>query len=127
YPVADYTMAGASYQKYAQGCGVLTRDAMAWFRDHYLRNAADAADWRASPLKAADFARVAPAIIVAAECDVLHDEGAAYAEALRRAGVPVEYREYAGMIHGFFGMVPIVDDAMAAQRQVWAAFKRAFS
>jgi acetyl esterase len=126
YPVADYTMAGASYQKYAQGCGVLTRDAMAWFRDHYLRNAADAADWRASPLKAADFARVAPAIIVAAECDVLHDEGAAYAEALRRAGVPVEYREYAGMIHGFFGMVPIVDDAMAAQRQVWSAFKRAF-
>ena len=46
---------------------------------------------------------------------------------LRRAGVAVEYREYPGMIHAFFGMVPVVDDAMNAQRAVWAAFKRAFS
>ncbi len=127
YPVADYTMAGASYGKYSEGCGVLTKDAMAWFRDHYLRSAADAEDWRASPLKARHFAGVAPAVVVAAECDVLHDEGADYAEALRRAGIAVEYREYLGMIHGFFGLVPLVDDAMTAQRQVWAAFKRAFA
>ena len=53
--------------------------------------------------------------------------GERYAEALRRAGVPVEYREYPGMIHAFFGMVPAVDDAMNAQRAVWAAFKRAFA
>jgi len=127
YPVGDYTLSGASYEKYAQGYGVLTRDAMAWFRDHYLRSPADAEDWRASPLRAPDFAGVAPAIVVTAECDVLHDDGESYAEALRRAGAPVEYREYAGMIHGFFGMVPVVDDAMNAQRQVWTAFKRAFS
>ena len=50
-----------------------------------------------------------------------------YAEALRRAGVPVEYREFPGMIHAFFGMVPAVDDAMNAQRAVWDAFKRAFA
>ena len=41
--------------------------------------------------------------------------------------MPVEYREYSGMIHAFFGMVPLVDDAMNAQRAVWAAFKRAFA
>ena len=58
---------------------------------------------------------------------MLHDDGESYAEALRRAGVPVEYREYPGMIHGFLGMVPVVDDAMNAQRQVWAAFRRAFA
>jgi acetyl esterase len=127
YPVADYTLSSASYTKYAEGCGVLTKAAMAWFRDHYLRSAADAEDWHASPLKATSFAGVAPAVIVAAECDVLHDEAADYAAALRRAGVAVEHREYPGMIHGFFGMVPLVDDAMAAQRQVWAAFKRAFA
>ena len=84
YPVADYTMAGASYGKYSEGCGVLTKDAMAWFRDHYLRSAADAEDWRASPLKARHFAGVAPAVVVAAECDVLHDEGAR----LRRGAAP---------------------------------------
>jgi acetyl esterase/lipase len=100
---------------------------MVWFRDHYLREPADADDWRASPIKAASFADVAPAIVVTAECDVLHDEGQRYAEALRRAGVPVEYKEYPGMIHGFFGMVPAVDDAMKAQRAVSAAFKRAFA
>jgi acetyl esterase len=127
YPVGDYTMSGASYRKYGKGYGVLTSDAMAWFARHYLRSPADAEDWRASPLKAVSFAEIAPAIVITAECDVLHDDGEAYAEALQRAGVPVEYREYPGMIHGFFGMVPVVDDAMAAQRQVWAAFKRAFT
>jgi len=127
YPVGDYTLSGASYRKYAQGYGVLTRDAMVWFRDHYLRSAADAEDWRASPLKASRLAGVAPAVIITAECDVLHDEGDGYAAALRQAGVAVEYREYAGMIHGFLGMVPVVDDALNAQRQVWAAFRRAFA
>jgi acetyl esterase len=126
YPVADYTLSGASYKKYARGYGILTRDAMAWFRGHYLRSSADAEDWRASPLRASTLAGVAPAVVITAECDVLHDDGESYAAALRRAGVPVEYREYAGMIHAFFGMAPVVDDAMNAQRQVWAAFKRAF-
>ena len=127
YPVADYTLSGASYGKYAQGYGVLTRDAMVWFRGHYLRRPEDAADWRASPLKASRLAGVAPAVIITAECDVLHDEGDGYAAALRQAGVAVEYREYAGMFHGFLGMVPVVDDALNAQRQVWAAFRRAFA
>jgi acetyl esterase len=126
YPVTDYTLAGASYETYARGYGLLTRDAMAWFRSHYLRSPADAEDWRASPIRAANFSGVAPAIIIAAECDVLHDDGASYAEALRRAGVAVEYREYPGMIHGFYGMEPIVDDALNAQRRVWAACDRAF-
>jgi len=127
YPVADYNLVGDSYERYARDCGLLTKAAMVWFRDHYLREPADADDWRASPIKAASFAGVAPAIVVTAQCDVLHDEGQRYAEALRRAGVPVEYQEYTGMIHGFFGMVPAVDDAMNAQRAVAAAFKRAFA
>jgi acetyl esterase len=127
YPVTDYGLVGESYDKYANGYGVLNREAMVWFRDHYLRRPNDASDWRASPVRAASLAGVAPAIVITAECDVLHDDGARYAEALHRAGVPVEYREFPGMIHGFFGMVPAVDDALTAQRAVWAAFKRAFA
>jgi acetyl esterase/lipase len=127
YPVADYACTGDSYDKYATGCGILTRGAMLWFRDHYLRRPEDAADWRASPIRAPSHRGVAPAIVLTAECDVLHDEGVRYAEALRRAGVPVEYRDYPGMIHAFFGMAPMVDDAMNAQRAVWAAFRRAFA
>jgi acetyl esterase len=127
YPVADYTLSAPSYEKYATGYGLLTRAAMQYFQQHYLRSPADAGDWRASPIKAPNLAGVAPAIVVTAECDVLHDDGVNYAEALRRAGVDVEYREYPGMIHAFFGMVPVVDDAMNAQRAVWAAFNRAFA
>jgi acetyl esterase len=127
YPVADYTMSTPSYEKFAEGYGLLTRAAMVWFQQHYLRTPEDAQDWRASPIKAASLKGVAPAIVVTAECDVLHDEGKGYADALRRAGVAVEYREYPGMIHAFFGMVPAVDDAMNAQRAVAAAFKHAFA
>jgi acetyl esterase len=127
YPIADYTLSTPSYQKFAEGYGLLTRAAMVWFQQHYLRSPADAQDWRASPIKAASLAGVAPAIVVTAECDVLHDDGEGYADALRRAGVAVEYREYPGMIHAFFGMVPAVDDAMNAQRVVATAFSRAFA
>src|SRR5215472_912362 len=127
YPVADYGLVGDSYAKYAQGYGLLTRESMVWFRNHYLRSPKDAEDWRASPIKAPSFGGVAPAIVITAECDVLHDDGERYAEALRRAGATVEYKDYPGMINGFFGMMPAVDDAINAQRAVWAAFKRAFT
>ena len=127
YPITDYGMVGESYDTYATGYGILTKGAMLWFRNHYLRSPDDANDWRASPIKAASLAGVAPAIIVTAECDVLHDDGERYARALHRSGVPVEYKEFPGMIHAFFGMVPAVDDAMNAQQIVWAAFKRAFA
>jgi len=127
YPVADYTMNTASYRTFAEGYGLLTAAAMRWFRQHYLSSPEEADDWRASPLKAPSHAGLPPAIVVTAECDVLHDDGVAYAAALRKAGVEVEYREYPGMVHAFFGMVPIVDDAMNAQRAVWEAFKRAFA
>src|ERR1700733_6050972 len=75
-------------------------------------------DWAASPIKVASLAGVAPAIIIAAQCDVVRDEGERYANALREAGVSVERREYPGMIHGFFGMTLAVDDAANAPRYV---------
>ena len=39
--------------------------------------------------------------------DPLLDEGEAYAEALREAGVPVEHQCEDGLIHGFVNMVGI--------------------
>jgi acetyl esterase len=126
YPVVDFALTGASYATYASGFGVLTVDAMTWFRDHYLASPEDAGDWRASPIKA-NLKGLPPALIIAAQCDVLRDEGLAYAEALRAAGVSVEHKEYAGMIHGFFGMTPVIDDAVAAQRHAANALKQALS
>jgi acetyl esterase len=127
YPVADFRMESESYETYATGCGILTAGAMRWFREHYLRTMEDALDWRASPVLTPELKGVAPAVIIAAECDVLHDDGVTLGERLKAAGVRVERHEYAGMIHAFFGMMPAVDDAMNAQRAVWAAFKQAFA
>lgn len=127
YPVTDYTLSGGSYETYATGYGILTRDAMRWFRRHYLRNDADANDWRASPLKANSLAGVAPTVLVTAECDVLYDDGKRYAAALKAAGVPVDYRDFAGMIHGFLPNAPMLDGAAEAQKYIVAAFKKAFA
>lgn len=126
YPVTDYTLGQDSYRRFGEGFGVLTAGAMRWFRTHYLTSPDDARDWRASPLFHQDLSRLPPAFILSAECDVLCDEGEAYAEALRSAGSVVERREYAGMIHGFFAMTPVIDDAVTAQSDVAEALKRAF-
>ncbi len=125
YPVADCTFATESYTQFAEGYGVLTRNAMEWFVDHYVSGPPDVGDWRASPIRAASFEGVAPAIVVVAECDVLRDDGNAIADALRKASVPVEHLFYPGMIHGFFGMAPDVDDAITAQAQVCHSLRQA--
>ena len=125
YPVGDYSLSAKTYQTYGTGYGVLTDKAMVWFQDHYLTSKADAKDWRASPLLADSFKDTAPALVIVAECDVLHDDGVAYAKALKAAGVPTEVKVYKGMIHGFFGMAPDVDDSVAAQSQASAAIRKA--
>ena len=63
----------------------------------------DGANPYASPLRAADMHGLPPAFVMTAELDPLHDEGVAYAERLRAAGVTVAHKCYAGMIHGFLG------------------------
>lgn len=125
YPITDYGLGSDSYRRFGEGYGVLTAGAMKYFNTHYLRTKDDENDWRASPIKAPSLVNLAPALIIAAECDVLCDEGAAYAEALRSAGTKVERREYAGMIHGFFAMTPAIDDAVRAQSEVVRALKSA--
>jgi acetyl esterase len=75
-----------------------------------------------SPIKA-DLSGVAPAVVVTAEFDPLRDEGNAYADALRAAGVEVDAMQYAGMIHGFFDMGPFSAAARAATDDTIARFK----
>ncbi len=126
YPVTDYACDTASYHTWATGY-VLEAASMRWYRDHYLRDESDRHDWRAAPLRAADLSGLPPAFVLTAQCDVLHDEGEAYAQRLRTAGVEVEYHRCKGMIHGFFTMAPAITGAVRAQALVCEAMKSAFA
>ncbi|WP_428483269.1 alpha/beta hydrolase [Rhodopila sp.] len=97
----------ASYQDNAEGY-LLTRGTMMWFWEHYLASADDGRNPYAAPLHAADLRGLPPAMVITAEFDPLRDEGLAYAQRLREAGVVVKSSHYQGMIHGFFWMAGAV-------------------
>ena len=126
YPVTDYRCRGASYERYARGYGTLEAESMRWFRRHYLADPAAADDWRASPLLADDHAGLPPALVITAECDVLHDEGVAYAERLAASGTACEHAGFSGMIHGFFGLLGIAGAAAEAHTRAARALRAAF-
>jgi acetyl esterase len=100
----------------ADGGYGLTLEGMVNFAKNYL-DEASSADWRASPIRAADLAGVAPAVIHTATLDVLRTEGNFYADALRKAGVEVISREWPTLNHSYFGLggVSAVADSAAAQ------------
>ncbi|MEJ5988462.1 alpha/beta hydrolase [Ramlibacter sp. PS3R-8] len=123
YPVADYRLQAASFDTYARGFGVLSADAMRWFRGHYLASETDAQDWRASPILAPGLAGLPPALVIAAECDPLVDDVRLYALRLAAEGVPTELVEYAGAVHGFYSMPHAVDMAREANERVACQLK----
>jgi acetyl esterase len=113
YPCNDRDFDTASYKEHATGLG-LTTQAMEWFWDQYLQGDAHDKNPYAIPQRAKDFSALAPAIFITAEYDPLTSDSEKYADALRKAGVTVEYREYAGMIHGFYSSMGVTPTAKEA-------------
>jgi acetyl esterase len=124
YPATDQRMDSASHARFGEGY-LLTRNNMLWFRDNYL-SPADYDDWRASPLRAADLARLPPAHIITAGYDPLVDEGRAYSDRLVAAGVPVLYECFEGMAHGFLTMGGVVAAANHALYRLGQSLAQAF-
>jgi acetyl esterase len=121
YPAVDSAGEYPSRVENAKGY-FLEQPTMDWFYGHYAGAWDDAKDPRLSPLHGADLSGLPPAVIVTAEYDPLRDEGEAYGEALRAAGVAVDVRRYDGMIHGFFDMGTISPAARAAIEESCARF-----
>ena len=125
YPVTDTNVDTRSYRDFGSGY-FLERDSMIWFFNHYLGEG-NREDPRVAPLKAASLAGLPPAYVVTAGFDVLRDEGRAYAEALREAGVAVEYLNYEGMIHGFFNLQAALDVSREAVKVASKALAEALA
>ncbi|GHF54583.1 acetyl esterase [Amycolatopsis bartoniae] len=117
YPVTDCDAERPSYLA-AENQLLLGRDTMLWFWHHYLPDERARKHPDAAPLRAADHTGLPPALVYVAEYDPLHDEGVAYAEALRAAGVRVELEEAKGQMHGYFQMVNILPGALEGVRVV---------
>jgi acetyl esterase len=102
YPVTDARFDTGSYEEFATGY-FLRRDAMQWFWDQYTTDPAERAQITASPLRgtAAQLAGLPPTLLITGEADVLRDEGEAFGDKLREAGVPVTAVRFQGIIHDF--------------------------
>jgi len=113
-----------SHRRFADGF-LLEAAGIEWFFGHYIAPARRD-DWRFAPLNAAELDGVAPACVILAECDPLVDEGVAYADRLRLAGVCVELELYRGLTHDFIKMGRALPEAGEAQGIAAEASKRAF-
>ncbi|MEW2049134.1 alpha/beta hydrolase [Streptomyces sp. NPDC005476] len=121
YPVTDAAFDTGSYHQFAEGY-FLRRDGMQWFWDQYTTSEAERAQITASPLRAttAQLTGLPPALVITGEADVLRDEGEAYANKLREAGVPVTAVRFQGIIHDFV-MLNALRETHAAQAAITLA------
>lgn len=123
YPMTDIGGQTRSRTLFARGF-LLTKRDIDWFTERFLGDApAEGADSRVSPLLADDLSGLPPALVVTAGFDPLRDEGRQYADAMRRAGVPVDYREYGSLIHGFANFFPLGGASATATAEVISAMR----
>lgn len=130
YPVTNAAFDTESYQKFAEGY-FLRRDAMQWFWDQYATGAQDREKITTSPLRASveQLKGLPRALVITAEADVLRDEGEAYANKLREAGVDVAAARFQGTIHDFVMLNALADTAAArgalalATAWLWEGFE----
>ncbi len=114
YPVTDVSCLNTeSYNNFSEGF-FLKKEHMDWFRAQYLPDIIDRRNPYASPLLARSHRNLPRAVVITAQFDPLRDEGEAYAEKLKQAGLPVLLKRYDGMIHGFISMDLIVSQAFEA-------------
>lgn len=121
YPGCAAQGEGGSRERYGQGL-LLDRALIDWFFAQYIASE-QRADWRFAPLEAPDVEDVAPAWLGLAECDPLVDEGLAYADKLRAAGVAVELEIYRGVTHEFIKLGRAIPEARQAHADAARALK----
>jgi acetyl esterase len=104
---------------------LLEKASIEYFYGHYIPHLDDRQNPRFSPMLA-DVSGVTPAWLGLAECDPIVDEGIAYADHLRLAGVPVDLEIYKGVVHSFIQMGRVIPEALTARLDAARALRHAF-
>jgi acetyl esterase len=124
YPVTQTSLNTESYIENAVA-QPLNRAMIAWFVDKLINSKADLKDPRLQLIDA-KLEGMAPVTLINARIDPLRSDGAKMESALKKANVPVERREYAGVTHEFFGTAAVVEKAREAQAYAGQRLKQAF-
>ena len=124
YPGTTSRDESASRRRYGHGL-VLEPALIEYFFGHYI-SPAQREDWRFAPANADDVEGVAPAWVGLAECDPMFDDGIAYADKLRAAGVAVALEVWRGVTHEFIKMGRTIPEARQAHAAAAHALAEAF-
>jgi len=123
FPMTQFGGMFASLRQFAAGY-FLEKQTIDWFYRTYLPPGTDPNDPRISPLMADDLSGLPPAYVMLGGCDPLHDEGLAYAEKLRAAGVEATVADYPGMLHSFIYLQAVLPQAHTALSDAAKSLRR---
>jgi acetyl esterase len=130
YPMTDATAEDSESLRRFKDGPYGSAEGLAWFWNSYLAAGESRTQMLVSPLRAtlADLGGLPPALVIVDENDVLRDQGEAYADKLRAAGVPVTSVRFNGTIHDFMRLNALRDSesTQAAISLAVAALGRAF-
>ncbi|MFJ8262029.1 alpha/beta hydrolase [Rummeliibacillus sp. NPDC094406] len=121
YPVLNVNFNTASYEKFGIGYG-LDRDGMIWFANHYIKDSKEKINPSISPLIAQDLHKTPRTILIAAEYDVLLDEGIAYVTRLHEADVEAKHIMLPGLIHSYFSKMEFFEQDTKKTSELIAEF-----
>ena len=124
YPIAGSAMNTESYEA-NKDAKPLNKPMMSWFMKNYLNSMEEAKDTRIN-LVAANFKGLPETTIITAQVDPLQSEGKELADRMKDQGVKVNFKNYDGVTHEFFGMAAVVDEAAAAQKFAAGELKQSF-
>lgn len=121
YPVTNINFHTSSYEKFGLGYG-LDQKGMVWFINQYIKDSKLKYNPSVSPLIAKDLSKIPRTILIAAEFDVLLDEGIAYVTRLREAGIEAKHVVMPGLIHSYFSKMEFFEEDTKKTTELIAEF-----
>lgn len=110
---------------YANGY-LLDEGLIRWFQHQYFNDDTEVMHPYASPILSEHLGKLPATTLLTAEYDPLRDVGRAYANKLISLGIPVTYKNYGGLIHGFTNYYAFVPEAKRAVKEAAYSLKVAF-